>query len=665
MISGTVRFVAALLVTLSVIVAEAAGARTMEFNGRSWGTVVQDVDTEFPQTNIFAAYSGACAPIVGLSLNAVGPKQSMGELQERLDKVIAEAASVVSSLCPVMRTLQVGLSFDHTQVKSAGETDASKGWRLTVREHQQPEPGYTAFRRIGGRPGGVRVSPDGTADGYVQVRDTVHGRFNGQVTPQQRMGETSYIFEGMLYEPGDVEHQCPNSLEGYAYWGSFELRVESNNRIRGSGTFRACSEGKEGGEGELMTMVSDAGHTANPFNVVKNENVNTNQPDDPTGNTSQNRIELASGDGWRVTTSDRYWCVNQSPLRMDYDVDHRERNKLFGGEYGPFFRRSVEPTLRAKCPSLAYASIANFRTGEDTAWDTMVLSNFKNPGAGLRLGTVTQGQAQMHEVYTRACAACHATGAGGAPRTGIREEWPKFAGSLERASWDEIYHFNRLHCPDCTKDALEALNRVIRNENSLPELTTFTLRQKRMMAYANSPTVENLMKSDLLIEAKVIAALYLGREEFYPRKEKLRQLFRQFIIAYDHKCSNFLPANAATYNYYYEDLDVQHTATGRIDTRTTEAGRSIRMLPGYYDVFAEQPGANGGLALNFDDPLEATRVKIDGLGEVGEALRKLVASGGGNRLLHAADTRALLANDSRCSDPAIRRYIDNLHAALN
>ena len=185
-----------------------------------------------------------------------------------------------------------------------------------------------------------------------------------------------------------------------------------------------------------------------------------------------------------------------------------------------------------------------------------------------------------------------------------------------------------------------------------------------MMAYANDPSVENLMKSGALNDAKAIAAIYQQRADLYPERRKLRSLFLDFIGIYDLRCGGHLPANARTYTFYVEDFNREVTATHVTDTITTRVGRTVRMDPKYYDTFAASPGTALGLSADLDNPLDAMLRDSGRLTDSPNRPIPAISANGANIMLRTADTRALLANDARCTDPAVKRYIDNLHRAL-
>ena len=226
---------------------------------------------------------------------------------------------------------------------------------------------------------------------------------------------------------------------------------------------------------------------------------------------------------------------------------------MFGGKFGPFFREHMEPQLRAACPSLETATITTFRSGEDLSWDTIGLFKPRGAEEGLRVEEITPGGAYVNLVYLRSCAGCHATGAGDAPVVGNSDDWPDRLDRLEYASWDELYHFNRLHCPDCETIVLELLAR------SMPRpgwgtIDSYTDLQQRMMDYAAAPSGVNLLKSGLLNDAKVIAAIYQKQTRLYPSRQKLRSMFQDIIAMYDERCGKFLPGDAKEVLLYNHGL---------------------------------------------------------------------------------------------------------------
>ena len=256
-------------------------------------------------------YSGACAPIASILIQIQGADPTHEAQEHRFDALTAAAAEVILKSCPALQTLHVGIVSNGNSVVWAGEAIRSRGWHVDASEVSTDRPGYSGIRF--GRnliQGGIKVKSDGFAEGYYHERGGLYGHFSGNTTPQESWGETTYIFDGMLYGHGDADRQCETSKDGYAYWGSLQLRVESWDMLDARGTFRPCSADESGTEGEIAVMQSAMGQSGNPFTAIDNQSVIENKTQRPENDDPDESIVLASGTGWKVTT-DRPLLVHQ------------------------------------------------------------------------------------------------------------------------------------------------------------------------------------------------------------------------------------------------------------------------------------------------------------------------------------------------------------------
>ncbi|MEW5756451.1 MAG: hypothetical protein AB1810_09105 [Pseudomonadota bacterium] len=157
------------------------------------------------------------------------------------------------------------------------------------------------------------------------------------------------------------------------------------------------------------------------------------------------------------------WCTNNGgQFSLTYDAPHKERLKALtggdGGTYRGFVEQTLLPQLRKQCPTISSVAMLTYRTGESVAYDHLSYSVSKlgsgsvhrSPQAGLT-------RAQL----LNACTGCHATGAGGAPIAGRQDGWSNPPHKRARIGADMVYHFNRMHCPDCAINELQSLIRNI------------------------------------------------------------------------------------------------------------------------------------------------------------------------------------------------------------
>lgn len=227
-----------------------------------------------------------------------------------------------------------------------------------------------------------------------------------------------------------------------------------------------------------------------------------------------------------------------------------------------------------------------------------------------------------------------------------------------------VYHFNKMHCPDCTGEQLNTLIRTI-HSTLMPVVTEIEPRQQKLAAYAKNPGPEQLIKSGLLNDSDLIARLYQGEAIDKADGGRLRALFLDYIWFFDGKCKKLLPPNAAKYTYTYQVRD--RTIQGPVvdtDVYVTKDGPTVSMDPRYYAVFAKNPGTMWMYAADFEKPLSHGGSFPKTGNEGWDFLFKKMRPDPDGIMRRTADMRALLANEQYCANPASKQFIENLHKML-
>jgi len=618
-------------------------------------------------TNISVTYSDACADYVGLAVTMMG-RNIYQEIPERVTTVVGQAVKTVRAECPQAKRIDVGIWSNANRRPPVGflraELTEANGWQLKPEPTSTVPEGYTPFK-LGLETGSIKVTESGEVTGFYPLMDGLQARFEGTVTVK-KSGDYVYRYqiEGYFYSydgspslSNNLKRKCEQPRKGYAYWSAFQWTTDVNNRLAVGGTHWECGEANSGGKTFTVNIIATGESVPNPFLVVKTDKLPTQTPAGP--------VVVAQGSGWKLAGNDNLWCTNRE-FTLTYDGPHDDRLKQWTGgataSYVEFFRQQVLPQLRTQCPKIGSLIVQTIRAGETDEYDQLVYG-------ATSLGEVLVQQSPKtgwgKHYYKKLCAGCHTTGAGGAPIAGKPDGWKQQPLYDAPVGADMVYHFNKMHCPDCTGEQLNTLIRTIHSE-LMPAVTEIEPRQQKLAAYAKNPGPEQLIKSGLLNDSELIAKIYHGGAVSQAERNRLRSLFLDYIWFFDSTCRKLLPPNPATFTYTYQVRD--RTIQGPIhdtDVYVTKDGPTVHMDPKYYAVFAKNPGTMWRFAAKFESPLSpgiagSMRTGNEGL----DWLAQKMVPDAELIMRRTADMRALLANEPYCASPASRRFIDNLHKML-
>jgi len=351
------------------------------------------------KTNYSIFYSGACAQKVGVSIGFYS-KKSVSSSINKIYQYAENSVKHILDQCPIAEHIYANVSAVSRKLtdKYVFELHKSDSWRATHKETAKDKFDRTNNKLLApisllNQPGFIGIADDQLRAVYGrtlvnQFKSTKIVKKTYEANNEQRFSYYSVI--GKWFELGGEKkgQHCENSSEGYAYWGSFSVRIGTGqyaNLVK-----KSCTSLADKGASITSTLTALMGHreyagydSVNPnrdFRLLINEldTLNLQSSSGKDQQFTKTRKPIYQNKHIKIYPSSEDWCWSPE-LDAVYEAKHEERDKYFNGNYISFIGQTGRKLVSEYCGEPLHVKVHNFRLGNKKAWDTMsfLLKPFK------------------------------------------------------------------------------------------------------------------------------------------------------------------------------------------------------------------------------------------------------------------------------------------------
>jgi hypothetical protein len=630
-----------------------------------------------PKDNVFVSFNGVCGEIIAINVLIKGQK-GVSFYWNIIDDLLEEAVPKVLSLCPQTTVIHGAVNAPYPPIKERNNPDFKKAdtFLLEKTKKWKRYPGFNLDKHIGKRSKlSFKSMPDFSDNIVFMENGLLNGRygkfylnhFEGKISEYDKSPNLQNVIyiSGYWYDIESPQGACAEPKNGYAYWGSFDVKLTNSASTSVRPNSKACAELMEPGQSIEKTWLRT--EKSNSFPTDLNTLIFAGSPNFDNAPDIDKKITplYVKGD-IEIFAAKTAWCGHSTYLNLVFNSDEAQMQRIIDRDFDQFFDSVVDPLLLKNCPASQIVYIDVFRTDEKERWVTLLFNAQQILRTkSFNLKDVEYSNIAGESLYNTKCMSCHSYSAGGAPSFGENSLANVSRETLEKlvnnAVNNTVDHFS-LYDQD-----LESILGLVRYMDRRPRklgveaAVNLPPYQRTLNYYANNRSAKTLLTSGLLPKGELINSIYYGDFNYVHDTDAVKDLFFDFIQLYSFRCNNFLPVNRKTFVHKERmqvayEVGVENDVATFADMAINTVQMDAKYYPFYNSIAAEYNNHVKGMG-----PLNSTGFDryydLPTTGLILQVAKKLQRKGA---LERTKDTRAILGNNEYCASPDTQVYIENL-----